>query len=864
MSVINKYINREMVMKKYLKKSICIFLCLLISFSSLSSVAVAAYPNGVTQKEALNAVEGTDKLLSFVVPMLTGQDLSGTVKGMLYNSETLSGLLINTYSSLEENSAELQLLGIDCSTKKLSAALGKYPKICVALYEYDSWSEVDLTGVSWGVNDKEGFAEALGAIFSPFNDILYMLLCGGSYKMNNLITINGANGYENAVVPILEALGCQSMVSQTFFSLEAKNDKNSMLKNIVLPVLTMVEWAVEAPATNLTEILPRFAYFVDSGELNACVQSLMNPITSNPLVEIAVFLKILDLDSLTNIDVNQLISSFASAEAGSLQLAPIDFTALAACGTMTDSGFVADKGAAYVEIVRWLVETLKLNKDSIGVLLNTGEGETDVSFLADILDKDTDLITAMLVLLFTPAEIGEAEAMVYPAFTKGSVENTTKLTDNNLEKVYNEIDDLLDQFVQEGGSYGSVGSMISSSIYTNANLNSALVGIYKALEDEGLVSVLGLLGINATPQGVAALLDDGYTKAYKALSKAESWSDVSLKGVTWGFYDGSRRGFQDALTAILRPLFPLLRVVLAGEDMVIMNSITISGADGYNTAVIPVLEALGCSSLSIKSYNSYKNNAYGDGVIENILEPVFDLLDELCNSPVKTLVDVLPNIVYFMESGSLEKCISNLLLPVTAMLNRVPGVIDFSFDATELTKQLDINTLMETMLGGSGIKTADLDIKQLASLGNATQKTSKAVINGEKAKYTYIEADRNAIIISLLRFVAKTLKTPGNENLLMGSMGSGNMNFDSSAVTSQFASMSEDELIEWLYNLFFKERVQFEIVTGEDGYSPTIIYQPAQKDYTLLYIFIGYLAVCAVIGVIFFINRKRLYGDSED
>ena len=89
------------------------------------------------------------------------------------------------------------------------------------------------------------------------------------------------------------------------------------------------------------------------------------------------------------------------------------------------------------------------------------------------------------------------------------------------------------------------------------------------------------------------------------------------------------------------------------------------------------------------------------------------------------------------------------------------------------------------------------------------------------------------------------------------------MNFDTSSMTAQFESMSEDEFIEWLYNLFFKERVQFEFVQGDD-YSPTIIYKPAEKDYTVLYIISGYLGLCAIVGVIFFINRKRLYGDAED
>ena len=70
--------------------------------------------------------------------------------------------------------------------------------------------------------------------------------------------------------------------------------------------------------------------------------------------------------------------------------------------------------------------------------------------------------------------------------------------------------------------------------------------------------------------------------------------------------------------------------------------------------------------------------------------------------------------------------------------------------------------------------------------------------------------------------------------------------------------MTEDELIEWLYNLLFKERAQIEIVV-DDEYNPTIIYKEPEKNYTPLYILGGFALVAGVIGIILFCNRKRLY-----
>ena len=834
-------------------------LCMLVVFSSVMPVAAAsasAYPAGVTEKQALAAIDGTDALIANIIPALTGSDIKALIRSSLYTSESLSNILISTYSSMEESADALKLFGLDASPKKLSAALGAYPKVCVALYKYDSWADVNLDGISWGIKGKEDFAYALGAIFSPFNNLLYSLLCGGNYKMNKLITIKGDKGYENAIIPLFVSLKIKNYKDQYSFVDEAKEDKKTMVANIVLPVLNWLEEVTVNPMNELTDTLPGFAYYVDSGEFNENFKKLLKPITSNPLVEIATFLKIFDLDSL-NLDVNTIIASFT--ENGDIKLAPVDFSTLSKCGTKTKSGYKSDKGRAYVEILRWLIESLKLNGAGVGKLL--GEN-TDTSIIKGLLDTDTDALVATVILLFSPGKVSGAQAMVYPEFKKGSVQYTPNLKEKDLKRVYNEIDDLLSQIVREGGKYNSIEAMLTTEIYSNANINALLKGIYGAMEESGLLPLLNLMGADCSPKGVASHLKESkYSSAKAVLSKADSWSKVSFKNVKWGFGNGSRNGFQNALTAVLRPLFPVLRLLLAEQDMILLDSIYINGADGYNTAVIPILEALGCKATGIKTYKSYKLSVGGDGVVKNILNPVFDMIDDICKKPVKTLVEILPNAVYFMESGSLEKCISNLLLPVTSLFDRVPNGVKLPVDITSLTKDMNLEGIMESLLKDSGMKFAEFDIKDLASLGEAKEKTSKATLNGKKVKYTYIEADAPAMVMALLRIIAKTMKIPGNENLLMGSMGGSNMSFDVSAITKELENMNEDEFIEWLVNLFFKERVSFQ-VDAEEEYSPTIIFKQEEKDYTKLYIFLGYLGVCAVVGAIIFFNRKRLYGDN--
>ena len=848
-------------MKKYLTKLIVLVLCLVVMCSPILSVSALGvkgeYPDGVTAEDALAAVGGTDRLLNSAVPLLTGGNLQNLVKPMIYSSETLSSVLLQMYLSFEQEGTDLSSVGIDTSVSNVANALSSYPEVSKRLKNYTSWSEVDLTGVNWGVNDKNGFAEAFGAMFSPFNDVLYMLLSSGTLKIS-FIKINGADGYSNAVVPMLNALKCPDIIPAQQFHAEASTNKNSMVKNIILPILSFLEKTLDAPAATLTDSLPSFAYFSESGEMEKCMDSLMSPIKSNPLFEIAALLNLFDTE-MFSFDIETIMGTLTSGMGG-VQIAELDMAALSKCGTHNGTAFVSYQGKAYVVVMRWLVETLKLNPDLFNQLPGATVDKTTGDFMKNILSKDTDAIVGTIILLFSPKDPQGAEAMVYPDVNRVNVQYTPNLQKKDYERALGDMDALLDDFVKEGGSYKDVESLLESAIYSNANINALLMGIYGAFEENGLTQVLLLLGVDTTPKGVASYLTENeYKSAVNVLNKADSWSDVSLNSVDWGFYTGSRKGFQNTLTAVLRPLYPVMRVLLVEEDMVVLDSITIKGADGYNTAVIPLLEALGCDSGDILTYEKYKKHSDTDRVMKDILDPVFDLVDDICEKPVDTLTTKLPNIVYFLNSGSLEKCIGNLLLPITSFTETLSGVYDMDVDMTSLTSELDMNKILGSMLESTGMKVAEFDINTLSGMGTPEKRTSKQVIDGKNTQYTYIVADKTDVFMSLLRVLARTMRLPGNENLLMGSMGS-NASFEtySASLTEQFENMSEDELIEWLFNLFFKERVKAELVFDEN-YSPTIIYKEAEKNYVWLYVLCGYLGLCAVVGIIIYANRKRLY-----
>lgn len=853
-----------------LKKTLCLILAVLLALfgSSFSTVALAAngdYPEGVTKELADNAVVGTEKLVAYLVTDLMGVSLKQLIDPMIYSDATASAILVSIYGALEANASELEAIGVNVSLNSVANALSGYPEVQNALLEAGSFSEADLSTAKWGITNKTTFARAVSTMLSPFNSILYMLLCSGRLTIMDFIKVDGSNGYENAIAPMLSALGCEVGLSQAEFKEQAQKDKNSMVYNILVSALGIVDELEKAPIDTLVTLLPKFAFLSESGKMNEYMQSLLSPILDNPLIKIAGLLGLIDLSTL-EMDAEAMLNNALtemSAESG-LKLPPIDFAPLSTC---TTDGVNVDKGKAYVIIMSYLVEALKLNKDNLPKLIeemNVGANAIEIpdDMLNNLLSKETDDIVKMIVLLFNESKISPATAYQFPQISFLEVAYTENLTKKNYERVLDGIDDLIDEFVAEYSDYNKLEPMLKNTIYTNFNVTSFMKSIYGALEKEGFLSMLSILGVDASPKGVARLLTEGkFSNAKATLSKYSSWDKVNENSVTWGFYNGSRNGFEDAFVASLRPLFPLLRVVLAGESITVMNSIKLNGADGYNTAVIPILEALGCKNSSIDDYDKYKRNAKGDDVLKAITTPVFDLLDDLFKKPVKTALEILPNAIYFIDSGNLEVCLNNLMRPIAALTEKMSPVIEMSFDTSSLTASLSTDEILKAAEAELGIKLKALDLKTLYSFGEMKTKTSKSTIDGKKQTYSYIESDETAVLITILRYLVDTLKLPENKGMLEGMMSGGgadSFSLYASQIFTQFEGMTTDQIIEWLYNLLFKERAIVPLDEGET-YNPTIIYEEEPINYTPFYIAGGVVLFGAIVGLVYYLNRKKLY-----
>ena len=839
------------------RKVISLLTVILLTVLSLMPGALAVtYPEGVTKEQISATIDKTDIIIKTFAESTKEGSLKNLVLPQIYKDEVLSSLAIGIYSAVEENADSISSIGLDISTKGVAKNLGAYPEVKEKLEKYDKWSEVSLENASWGVKDKESFTKAAAAVLSPFNDLLYALLCGGRYSVNALIGFEGAKGYETAIVPTLKSIGCESVTDSSVFYAEAKENKNTMLENIIGDLFLLAERALDAPCDVLTDILPGIAYFLEEGGLDEAVATLIEPLRLQ-LFSISTFIKvetilsfIQDSESYTQnftLNFNDILAS------SGLKMAEIDLKEIASCGIVSDSGeVISDKAATFTLLLRWIVDTAKVNRETLEKSFGADSAEIK-KIIDNLMAKDTDDIIELLVRLLNDTE-GEYNnyAWTFTAFEALSVSYTQNLSKEKFQRVVDGIDELLDQVIAEGGEYKTVKEALSPEIYSNKLVSTLVCEIYGMLSDEELKAVGAIAGLDISPAALATELTEmRFSNTRYLLSRASSWKKVNANALTWGFRNGDKDGFIKAVCAALRPMEDILAMVLCQGKIQLLGSIDVYGSNGYNTAVIPLLEALGCDSDSILTYEEYKKASEKGKGIEAIAEALTGLIDRFLEKPVYTLTEILPNLLYFINGGGTEICLENLMYPFTALLKEVG--MENMLDMSEMI-EIDIETILTGMLKDNefGIDISALDINEYAKMGEAVTVKSKRAVGSEFADITYIKADQTAIMVSIMRFLAEIMKDPEADILgqLMGAAGDNEMVASFvGGISEDLDSMTVDETVEWMYKLFFRERPIVEETVQED-YLPTIIYEPDSKlDGTEIYFAFLFIALAELIYI---------------
>ncbi len=865
-------------MNKTAKSILCLLLSLCVLFAACTPcLAAVSYPQGVTNESAAEAAEKTDRLIESAVYEFEKTSLTHLVTETLFESSTLSKLLCGIYSSLWESRDTLSKLGIDVTPAGVAKHLSDYPSVEAPLSKALDWSEDDLKNAKWNVYDKYDFASAIAAMLAPFNDVLYTVLCGGTYKVG-VIRINGSKAYETGLVPLLEALGCTWNERPGTFYAQADGNKNSMVWDITISVFSMLEDVLSRPAMKLSEMLPNLAYYIKDGGLESSVDELLKPFSlhignlvslfsGSQMLSLLMFLQS-PQKYTTNFseNINTVLADMTAQS--EIKLADIDLDVLKACGTQSGSKVTANIGESFTLTAEWLIDTLKLNTDKIQSLLKGNENmEAVLPMLEGLLKKDTGEIFKMLVTLLTSKKGEEVDyEWTQKDFSATQVQYTQNLGKDKFERVLKGIDKVIGEFMIEFAGGKSLKSTLRNTIYSGDVIAKLTKSLYTALSDEKLSQATGILGISVSPDAVAGhLRKSGHFSAASYLSGCYNWKSVNEKTFSAFFRSGSRNDFESALTAVLMPLEPLFEMLFANGTLTVLNAITIPGTNGYNSAVIPILEALGCPEKNILTFKQYEKCKGSNKIIGAVLSPVLDLVDKICAKPVYTLTDIIPNLVYFVSNGSLFQCVENLTKPLFSMLESFGiSVSSLGFDFEELKKTdiLDEVSKMVPEIAKDTIKLKKPDLRSLASMGTLVKVQSKRTYAGKAASVYAVKSEQTAVLITLLRYIIGATKEPENTKLIGAIMtpqeGSDSNMFAqySSGIGDQMASQTTDETIEWLYKLFFRERA-VAATTEPFVYDKPIIYQSEEKTNKVTVAFPIILVAVALIAIAI-IRRDRI------
>lgn len=797
------------------------------------------YDNDWTKEKANYLIENVDEIIAAVMTMVNGEDeeaadfdigamLTDAISDLFTNknitalAKMLGGLDLNallagddeaedaeieTAAEGEEGEAEAAP-AIDI-TALLKDALG------VDLGAYAQYAEI-ADDTTWGFEDgdKDGFVAALVALLEPLSPVVNFLLAGADLDVLGATTLYGYNGYDTALVPLLEALGCEA---------PALAEGDNVLAVVINAILSRIASLNSVDA--ILDIIPGLLYFVQSNGLSTLVRNLLQP----------VYVILDTIRPIYDVDLNELI--------GGLTLEPLGFAI-----NLDDIGF----GFVF-DIVGNLVE---LNLDEVELIIADvckvldGKAYTSSSSLigengkrgayGEFFDA-ADLVTVLVSFAISwLQEEGNADAIIgliagddaekaeeirkyiggaitivngidptyetidwaynFPEgfdeaiFDSGIVIEPTintitypnNWTEDTAKYVVENLDSIVaDVLAATGSEYTDLGAMLKNSvnIYTAENVQAIVDLVAGLLED-----------IDATLVDTVGLLLGADLNALKAY-KADEGIDTAEE-------------FAAALAEVLGTIQPVADWLFFGDAFELFSKdgktlVTIKGAEGYGYGLAPILEALG-AELPAKD----------EATVESVLLAAFNRVDEVLTDPVNEVLDLLPNVIYFLNANGVSTSVKNLLAGVNALMGAVKENFGLEVDLMSIFNDLINGLLPEDSTVALDVANLDLeaifalvqellgvDLTPIAGIlvdlcvGQIVPYTSASGEYGFKMMYTdeFAKYDMVTIIASCL---IQIIKIENNAEVIVGLLGEEVYDAIIKVLTLENVPVQE---IDWMY-----------------------------------------------------------------
>lgn len=355
------------------------------------------------------------------------------------------------------------------------------------------------------------------------------------------------------------------------------------------------------------------------------------------------------------------------------------------------------------------------------------------------------------------------------------------------------VEDILIMFGLEGmedglGAY--LENMLNEYVFNNDLVNDLFNMIYQLLaglnesvgmDIEGLLDAV--LDVNFTTITVARAVEKmmGYeTPATRAIKAVDSWAELFDGGYTidpitgektpivqdvdldWGIDTAEEKGlsrgdaFLRTVSALLSPAAFALKFLFMDQNLEVLGLITLPAYAGYQYAFIGLLEALSCPDILTYEdyYKASLDTECGDAnVIYYLFYPLLGLLDDVYEDPVDTILNLIPNLLFFISIGGLNDLINNLLHFAYVLLDILKPIIN-AYDLLDgLISNIDISGLNINLT-----IPLDVDVNSLVSDLLGTLVGDALTIEGVSIQLPYIDL-YTLCVGTLEKFTSKEVRT---------------------------------------------------------------------------------------------------------
>ena len=275
-------------------------------------------PNSVKWKEAAPPVNGAAALYNEYWTQAKADYMTANLPSLIDNALGMAGLNIAGISATSLPALLDGLVGMICKAELLNDLAGKIRElvgkvslpaaVCELLkqklgFDIHYW---DSYHTDFADGDRAGFKTAVTNLLYPIQKVVNLLLMdedidimltSASGETIPFLHLHGFNGYSQALVPLLEALGAENLPSPDSF----RSNREFAFHTIIDAIFGVIDSLKADPYNKITALLPNILTFIRFGGLTAIVDNLLYPV--NLLLDTVRPIYSVDLYSLVKFDL---------------------------------------------------------------------------------------------------------------------------------------------------------------------------------------------------------------------------------------------------------------------------------------------------------------------------------------------------------------------------------------------------------------------------------------------------------------------------------------------------------------------------------------------------------------------------------